>query len=381
MQKAGFKDDLMSTESSQLEATFPGEHYLNNEHFVAECKAIFHKEWFCVGRRDDLISRGDFRVVNVTGESILLVCDENAGLHAFYNVCRHRGSQLVMAEGAAEHSGCFSAGIRCPYHSWNYRLNGDLHSTPHLNVDKPGLGLHRVDVDTWGGFVFVRLVSGTQSLADMLGDIAHRVRRYPLADLRSGHRINYQVNANWKVILENYNECYHCAGVHPELCKVVPAFRKNGGQGLDWERGIPQREGTDTFTLSGTTDRGPLPGLNADEKVRHNGELIYPNLMLSLSMDHAAAFYLWPRSAERTDIICDFLFHPDEMEKANFDPMDAVEFWDLVNKQDWMICESVQRGMRSRVFESGFYGPMEDLSLDIRNYVRDRLKAEPAGKK
>ncbi len=194
-----------------------------------------------------------------------------------------------------------------------------------------------------------------------------------MEQLRVGHRIDYSVASNWKVILENYNECYHCAGVHPELCKIVPAFRVGGGSDLDWERGIPQKEGTNTFTLSGTTNRAPFPDLNDDEKVRHKGELVYPNLMLSLSMDHAASFTLWPRSADRTDIVCEFLFHPDEMATPWFDPLDAVDFWDLVNKQDWEICESVQRGMRSRVFESGYYGPMEDLSLDIRNYVRGRI--------
>ena len=135
-----------------------------------------------------------------------------------------------------------------------------------------------------------------------------------------------------------------------------------------------QKEGTNTFTMTGTTNRAPFPGLDDDEKIRHKGELIYPNMMLSLSMDHAAAFYLWPRDVDRTDIRCEFLFHPDEIQKPDFDPSDAVEFWDLVNRQDWAICESVQRGMQSQVFTSGFYGPMEDWSLDIRNYVRDRLK-------
>ncbi len=200
------------------------------------------------------------------------------------------------------------------------------------------------------------------------------MRRYPLADLKVAHRIDYRVAANWKVILENYNECYHCAGVHPELCKIVPAFRQGGGAELDWDNGIPQKTGTNTFTFSGTTNRQPFPGLDDSEKVNHKGELLYPNLLISLSMDHVAAFTLWPRSAGVTDIACEFLFHPQEMQREDFNPYDAVEFWDHVNKQDWHICESVQRGMQASVFDSGYYGPMEDLSLDIRNYVRERLE-------
>lgn len=366
----------MSSDYEKLEVTLPAEFYLSSDHFAAEKNAVFHSDWYCVGRLQGLESRGNYRLVNIADESILIVCDENETLHAFHNVCRHRGTELVAAPTPDEQSGQFKGGIRCPYHSWNYQLNGALHSTPHINIDKSCMGLHQVELWCWGGFVFVRLIDGEQALSEALGGIPDRVSRYPLDALRTGHRIEYQVAANWKVLLENYNECYHCAGVHPELCQVVPVFRKGGGKGLDWEGGIPQREGTNTFTFSGTTNRAPFPDLDDDEKVRHKGELLYPNLMLSLAMDHVAAFTLWPRSPSRTDIICEFLFHPDEMQGPDFDPMDAVEFWDLTNKQDWKICESVQRGMRSRVFESGYYAPMEDLSLDIRDYVRERLADE-----
>ena len=211
------------------------------------------------------------------------------------------------------------------------------------------------------------------SLAEALGDGTARLERYPLADLRVGHTVTYDIEANWKVIVENYNECYHCGPVHPELCQIVPAFKQGGGTGLDWDDGVPHRDGANTFTASGTTTRAPFPGLSDTEKTHHKGELFYPNLMLSLSMDHVAAFYLWPQSAGHTRIQCDFLFHPDELSKPDFDGLDAIEFWDVVNQQDWDICESVQRGMRNKVFEHGYYAPMEDYSLDIRRYVRAKL--------
>jgi Rieske 2Fe-2S family protein len=364
----------MNSKPHQLQETLPGEHYLEAAYLRLERDNIFHREWFCAGRIEGLENKGDYRLVNIVGESILLVRDQQ--LHAFFNVCRHRGAELVSSADGQEQAGHFQAGIRCPYHSWNYKLSGELHSTPHINVDKSCLGLHRAEVDTWGGFVFVRLQAGEQTLQAMLRYVPEKLKRYALADLRIGQRIDYAVAANWKVILENYNECYHCAGVHPELCKIVPAFRKNGGADLDWEHGVIQREGTNTFTMSGTTTRAPFPDLNDEERERHNGELIYPNVMLSLSMDHVASFTLWPRSPGHTDIICEFLFHPDEMARDDFDPADAVDFWDLVNRQDWRICESVQRGMGSSVFKTGFYGPMEDWSLDIRNYVRDRIPKE-----
>jgi Rieske 2Fe-2S family protein len=181
------------------------------------------------------------------------------------------------------------------------------------------------------------------------------------------------VAANWKVIAENYNDCYHCGGVHPELCDIVPAFRSNGGAGLDWEGGVPHRDGAYSFTHTGTTERAPFPGLNEAERTRHFGELVYPNLFVSLSCDHVAAFILQPKGPERTLVECRFLFAPDEIARPGFDPSDAVEFWDITNRQDWAICESVQRGIGARPHRHGFYAPMEDLTLDIRRYVGERL--------
>ena len=126
-----------------------------------------------------------------------------------------------------------------------------------------------------------------------------RVKRYPLQDLRAAKRLHYDVPANWKILMENYNECYHCGPIHPELCELVPAFRQQGGAGLEWDRGIPHKEGATTFTWTGKTHRAPFPGLNDDEKVRHKGELIYPNLMLSLASEHVAVFTLWPKGPNR----------------------------------------------------------------------------------
>jgi Rieske 2Fe-2S family protein len=270
--------------------------------------------------------------------------------------------------------------IVCPYHQWSYDFNGALVAAPHLGAStgfqKQDFHLYPVGIDTWGGFVFLNLTPAeAKPLAVQLGGIVERLQRYPLRDLRVGATIRYEIAANWKIICENYNECYHCGGVHPELCAVVPSFREAGGANLDWSRGIPHREGAYTFTHSGTTVRRAFPGLDDDEQVRHKGELVYPNLFLSAARDHVAAFILQPRSAEHTDITCHFLFEPHELDKPGFDPSDAVDFWDLVNRQDWAVCEGVQNGIRSRVHTQGYYAPMEDWNLDIRRYVTERIGA------
>lgn len=366
-----------------LESTLHRDRYLTADAFEQERQGIFFGEWVCVGREEEAPGPGDYLLIELAGESLLLVRDREGTLRAHYNVCRHRGSQLVLGIDPKPHaavhgpSGSFASGIRCPYHAWTYNLDGSLRTAPYLDegdgLCKEDLPLHQAAVSSWGGFVFVRIGPGRATLAEQLGAAPERVRRYPLGELRIARRIRYEVRANWKVILENYNECYHCGPVHPELCRVVPAFRQKGGMDLDWDRGVPHREGAWTFTMSGTTTRKPFAGLDEDERTRHKGELIYPNFMLSLSAEHAAAFTVWPHGPGQTTVLCDFLFHPEEMARSDFDPSDAVEFWDITNRQDWIICESVQRGMASRVFERGFYAPMESMSLDIRKYLEARL--------
>ena len=367
-----------------LEETLPSSWYHAEDIYAREKERIFCREWLCVAREEELPEPGDFLVLDVVGESILLVRNRKGLLRAFYNVCRHRGARLCRTDegppvGMAVHGGVIAGrSILCPYHQWSYDLDGHLVATPHMSkaaaFDKSGISLYPVGVELWGGFVFVNLTPAEASpFSVQLGEIPQRISRYPLADLRVGHSIVYSVAANWKAICENYNECYHCGGVHPELCTVVPAFREDGGAGLDWAKGIPHRQGAYTFTYSGTSNRRPFPLLNEDERERHKGEVLYPNLFVSLACDHATVFILRPRGPERTDIVCHFLFEPYEIEKPGFNPSDAVELWDTANRQDWAICESVQRGMHSRVHQHGYYAPMEDYSLDIRRYVRERL--------
>ena len=377
------------TTSSVLQKSLPSSYYLSDAIFGEEKEMIFCREWFCAGREEQIAKPGDYLVLDVLGESILVVRTKERQIRAHYNVCRHRGTRLVQAAGDEPpadvrlNGGMLGPnGVRCPYHLWTYALDGKLLSAPHVKEGehfcKEEFSLYPVGVELWGGFIFVNLsperaAREGRTLWKQLGETVERTKRYSLEELQSAKRIVYQVEANWKIVMENYNECYHCGPVHPELCEVVPAFKQHGGDGLEWERGIPHKEGATTFTWTGKTDRSPFPGLNDDEKVRHKGELIYPNLLLSLACDHVTAFSLWPTAPNHTTIICDFLFHPVEIAKPGFNPSDAVDFWHLVNRQDWEICKRVQQGLGTRVHDCGYYAPMEDLSLDIRRYVLERL--------
>ncbi len=367
-----------------LQPALPRHMYVDEAHWRRERDEVLASSWFCVGRTRDLglHEPGRLAVVEVVGESILVTSDLRGDLHAAYNVCRHRGSQIVPVEaGAPPPAPCGVAALRCPYHSWTYDLSGALLKAPHTEdvaeFDRAAFSLAAAAVAQWGGFCFVHLTP--ERAGDLDGEIAAAVvgiERYPLADLVSGRRLSYDVAANYKVLSENYNECYHCGPVHPELTRLVPSFG-GGGAGIDWERGVEHREGAWTFTMSGSSARQPFPGLSAEELTRHKGALLHPNLWLSCSADHVAAFTLWPQAVDRTTVVCDLLFAADEVAAPGFDPDDAGDFWDLVNRQDWAICESVQRGMSSRAYRQGWFAPMEDLAADIRRWLLPRLSDDP----
>ena len=357
-----------------MEKSLDKEFYFSDEIYNHELDNIFYSDWVCCGREEDLDSTGSYKIFSIGNESLFIIKDKNNDIRVFHNFCKHRGCQILENEKSSP----LKRNIRCPYHSWVYNFDGSLYKAPHLDVDLKDKKFHlnAVKSQTWGGFIFINLDEKPSSFNEFINDISTQFIRYPLDELVSSRSHEYEVSANWKVILENYNECYHCAGVHPELVKIVPAFKENGANGLDWEEGIPHRAGSNTFTFNGTTNRDPFPGLNQSEKDNHFGQALYPNLMMSLSMDHVAAFIINPVSPTKTMIDCRILFHPNEVVKASFDPDDASEFWDLVNKQDWNICERVQKGMRSKTFKYGYYAPMEDESLDIRKYIQNRLEIE-----
>jgi len=369
-----------------LQPSLPSSAYTDPADYAREQSAIFQREWMAACRAEEIPNPGNWQVLNIAGDDVLVVRAQDGVLRAFYNVCRHRGARLCAGQDEPQKPGratlpqavLANGLIRCPYHAWTYRADGSLLAAPHIlnteGFDPAGFSLYPVGCEEWAGFVFLHLSpADAQPLHTQLGALPGRIANYTLDQLAIGHRIRYSVEANWKIICENYNECYHCGPVHPELCALVPAFRSQGGANLQWDRGIPHREGAITFTWSGTTSRALLPRLNQDERTRHKGELLYPNLFLSLAADHVAAFILHPRGAALTDIDCLFLFDKAEIGNPDFDHTDASSFWDVVNQQDWAICERVQAGMNARPHNQGFYAPMEDSNLDMRAYVLSRL--------
>ena len=243
-----------------LQAALPRELYVDPESFERERERVLLREWTCVGRVADLGLDQPERVavVDVLGESVVLTADADGALHAAYNVCRHRGSQLFPTEPGQRRRSCAARSrsaaptTRGPTPS---TARCCAPRTPRTATSSPAdFSLHPLGVEAWGGFVFVHPTPDAAApLSDSVGRATRTLANYDLASLVTGQTYTYEVAANWKVVAENYNECYHCGPVHPELSRLVPSFA-GGGQGLDWDEGIPHREGAWTFTMSGTTD-------------------------------------------------------------------------------------------------------------------------------
>ncbi len=349
--------------------------------FQFESERWFGRTWLNVGRESDFDAPGTYALIDVAGESVIVVRGRDNQLRAFHNVCRHRGSTLVDAP--AEGGTGSLVRIQCPYHAWIYDLDGSLRRAPHtdelIDFDAAQNELLPVRIDTWAGFVFVNLDPAADPLPDYLADLPAAVADYPIASLRRAKRIEYDVNANWKVIGENYSECYHCPGVHPQLNRLSPYDR---GWNLDsngpWAGGWMELvDDADTMSVDGHAHgRPPLAGIGEENTRRVYYIVVWPNLLLSLHPDYVMTHQVWPIDAERSRVICEWLFEPATMARPDFDPSDAVDFWDLTNRQDWDVCERQQVGTRSRAYVAGRYSLMEDMVHAFDLMVADGYAAD-----
>ena len=360
----------LKREPVRMRQTLPARDYYAPEVFDLEKERIFYQKWFCAGRQEELPNERDHMIREVLNESILIVRGESGMLRAFYNVCRHRGSKLC--DGA----GRLGSAIVCPYHGWTYSLNGRLVGTPNVGevegFDRSEYGLHAVALETWNGFVFVNLSANPRPLEEQLGPWRD-YQRYHIERLRSGWRVVYEVAANWKILHENYNECLHCPRVHPELVKLIPIYRRGLIAENDGSWGNRLADGVTTFSKTGHSKLPFLPDLTEEEKRSYNGMTVFPNLMLDLLPDHVMTSVLWPTGPERTRVVSEILFEPATLARDDFDPADIVELQDLVSRQDWVVCERAQQGLRSRAFKFGVYPPQDEFVYEFdQEYLRAR---------
>jgi Rieske 2Fe-2S family protein len=348
---------LAATSRPLAEArTLPRRVYTDPGVFALEARQLFGRLWLCVAREEDFPEAGSYLTQESGGEKLLVVRGDDGVLRALFNVCRHRGARLVE-----EPCGRLRGAIGCPYHAWTYGLDGRLLRVPRAEAgfrtaDYP---LAQARLATFGGFVFVNLDAGAPALADAFADLPD-FGRYRLAELRRARTIEYTVAANWKVVAENYSECYHCPLVHPQLHRISDITSGHAQFGVAFNGGPMQlRAGFTTMSTSGATTLPVLPGLDAADRRLVHYYLVYPNLMLGMHPQYVLVHRAWPLAPDRTRVVCEWLFRPETIAASGFDPADMVEFWDLTNRQDWGLCERVQRGAGSAGYAPGPYHPAE----------------------
>ncbi len=355
--------------------TLPGRYYNDPGIFRREMETFFLSMWISSGRSEQIPNAGDYFLCEVAGESIIVTRESAGGVRAFYNVCRHRGTRMCHEE-----QGKFAGRIQCPYHGWTYGLDGRLLGAPHTDEEafrREDYPLHAVHADDWDGSIFLNLSPHPKPLSEQLADLPKKFAPWRMQDLRLYKQITYDVKANWKLIVSNYNECLHCPILHPMLSSVCDSMSGNNDTPQPTYIGgsMEFRAGAQTMSVDGKRRRDYLPGLSEEQRKLVLYYAIYPNLFLSLHPDYVMAHRLWPQAVHRTKVVCEWYFHPDEMAKPSFQADDAVEFWDATNREDWKISEWSQEGVSSRAYVPGPYSTREGLPMAFDRMILERERA------
>jgi glycine betaine catabolism A len=348
-------------ESSML----PAAAYTSETVLAWERRHLFAGAWTCLGRVEELRQGANQRALMTGDVGVLLTLDGDS-VRAFANVCRHRGHELLPGEEATSRNA-----VVCPYHGWAYRLDGTVLSAAGMRgvqgFDPAAYGLVELPAVVWHGWLFVNATGTAPPFTSYVGALDGIVAPYRPGELRLGARHDYEVAANWKVIVENYHECYHCPLIHPELCRVSPPTSgDNWSLPGAWVGGAMElRERAETMSLDGSS-----AGVFIDGAPRRTVAYLalFPNLLISAHPDYVMTHRLRPIGPGRTAVECSWYFPP-----GVDDPTYAVKFWDVTNREDWSACESVQRGLSSPHFIPGPLAPNEDavyqwVSLIARTY-------------
>lgn len=354
--------------------TMPQEYYTSPEVFAKEQEKLFRNNWVYVGHVGNIPNSGDYIVADQTSDSLLVIRNKTGGVSSFFNICRHKGTLICnQEEGTLEKNV-----IQCDYHNWAYdSSDGHLIKAPRMeetpNFKKEEHGLHRAEVHIWEGFIFVYLgLDKAPPFEKSFPGLEGSLKDWNMADLRSYKKISYEIDANWKLMAENFNECYHCPTLHPALSRLII----NDSGNNDFTEGevlggfLEFKPGVESITTTGKLAGLPLANLKKEDMNRGYYYSVGPTMLLNIHPDYVLVHRVVPRSPEKTTIISEWFFKPESFESPDFNPDTAVEFWDMTNWQDWKICERGQKGIRSMAYQPGPYSSRESLLAAYdRNYI------------
>jgi Rieske 2Fe-2S family protein len=360
--------------------------YFDPRQYERELQRIWYRNWVYVGRSSDVARFRAFRTFDLGDQKILLVRDDRGTLQGFHNTCRHRGAALCRETEGQLRTGT----IICPYHAWTYNLQGDLLRTSskvHASgFDVADFPLYKISVREWNGFIFVALTDNPLPFEKIFDLPLNRLDAWSLGNLVVGHVLLKTIQSNWKIFWENYNECLHCPGVHPQLSQLVPIY----GRGLLEERDDPEwnahaadadpkfkgglRAGATTWSVDGRTTGVPFPGLSdADRQAGHIYMTGLPSVFLVGHVDYVRVVRLLPLGPERTELRVEYLFLPQTLADPEFDLSNVVDFTNRVMTEDAQVCELNQSGLRAGPHARGVIMPEEYVIRQFHDWLRAEL--------
>lgn len=353
-------------------------YYCDESFFASERESLFSRKWICVGHESDLTSAGNYQVVDFFGDQIILLRSQDqasgdGSIRAFYNVCRHRGTQLLEST-----AGNCKAVVRCPYHGWSYSFDGQLIAAPNMDdsFECAEFSLKQIKCAVWNGLIFLS-ENPDATLDSFLAPLSALVEPYFSLPLIAAEKVVYQVNANWKLIFQNYSECYHCPCVHPQLTRLTP-FRANENdisQGPILGGPMKIKEGSESLSMDGLFVGKPFEDLSTEQRGLVYYYTIFPSLFLSPHPDYVLLHLVKPVAVNKTEVTCLWLFPQSVQQQDGFSAGGAKEFWDVTNRQDWEMCERSQLGIESRGFEPGPYSELESLLPEFDAYYMSQIQS------
>ncbi|MFM9270623.1 aromatic ring-hydroxylating oxygenase subunit alpha [Halomonas elongata] len=381
--------------------SLPQPFYNDERLFQLDIQEIFSKEWLFAGLTCELPSKGNFITLEIGDNPVVIVRGNNGEIHAFHNVCRHRGSRLCLKESGKV------AKLVCPYHQWTYELDGRLlfaGTDMGPDFDLSAYGLKPVHVRTAGGYIFISLAEQPPAIDELLETMEHYLDLYDMDNVKVAVESSIVEQANWKLVIENNRECYHCNGAHPELLnslqefddsedpRATPAYkelvaRKQGewqATGVPWElkrlgrrnrlTRTPLLDGTVSMTMDGKQACRKLMGRLPSPDLGVLRILHLPNSWNHFMGDHAVVFRVLPLGPQKTVVTTKWLVHKDAVEGVDYDPERMRRVWDATNDQDRRLAEENQRGINSSAYEPGPYSETFEFGvIDFVDWYSERM--------
>jgi choline monooxygenase len=355
-------------------STMPPTAYTAREWYERECETIFLREWLMAVRAEEIPEPGDYLRLDMIGEPVLLVRGSDRVIRAMSASCRHRGAEVVSGRGNCR-------AFTCPYHGWSYGLDGALIGVRGMeeaeNFLQSDFGLVPIRCESWGGFVFINFDPASRPLLECMGSLPERFKAYPLGDMRTTRTWIRQVDANWKVWVENSRENLHTPIAHRESLQRMKRPPNSTIYHTTGVSGVYQvTSGVISGGLQVPDAHFPFfDGLSEEDRSHTHLIVFYPHFLLNLLPDHMAYHQLFPEGPERTTVVSGKCFPRSAIAQPDFERAvrDYYEPAEIFLPEDWAVCEVLQRGMRGRLARPGRYSVQEQACYDFANYVLDHV--------